>query len=133
MHAKKPRRSPLRLRFLTYLLEEISYAICITYFPTIPYEQKLIRTSYLVTVAVNAIMMILFPAGFLKLHSVIGWIFTAIVYTVLLAACCFISYRTTLLFKIIAKKEEDLKTVLDEIQSLSDRLFHSRISTIFHF
>jgi len=36
MHAKKPRRSPLRLRFLTYLLEEISYAICITYFPTIP-------------------------------------------------------------------------------------------------
>jgi hypothetical protein len=37
MHAKKPRRSPLRLRFLTYLLEEISYAICITYFPAIPY------------------------------------------------------------------------------------------------
>ena len=72
-------------------------------------------------------------SGFLKLHSVIGWIFTAIVYTVLLAACCFISYRTTLLFKIVAKKEEDLKTVLDEIQSLSDRLFHSRISTIFHF
>ncbi len=35
-HVKNPRRSPLRLRFLTYLLEEISYAICITYFPTIP-------------------------------------------------------------------------------------------------
>lgn len=87
------------------------------------YEQKLIRTSYLVTVAVNAIMMILFPAGFLKLHSVIGWIFTAIVYTVLLAACCFISYRTTLLFKMVTKKEEDLKTVLDEVQSLSERLF----------
>ncbi len=40
MHAKKPRRSPLRLRFLTYLLEEISYAICITYFSTIPYPEK---------------------------------------------------------------------------------------------
>jgi len=24
---------------LTYLLEEISYAICITYFPTIPYAR----------------------------------------------------------------------------------------------
>ena len=36
MHAKKPRRSPLRLRFLSCILEEISYAICITYFPTIP-------------------------------------------------------------------------------------------------
>ncbi len=44
MHAKKPRRSPLRLRFLTYILEEISYAICITYFPTIPYE--VLRETY---------------------------------------------------------------------------------------
>ncbi len=40
MHAKKPRRSPLRLRFLTYLLEEISYAICITYFPAIPHSEN---------------------------------------------------------------------------------------------
>lgn len=86
------------------------------------YEQKLIGVSYLVTVAVNTIMMILFPAGFLKLHSVIGWIFTAIVYTVLFVACCFISYRTTLLFGMVAKKEEDLKTVLDGVESLSDRL-----------
>ncbi len=38
MYAKKPRRSPLCLRFLTYLLKEISYAVCITYFPTIPYR-----------------------------------------------------------------------------------------------
>jgi len=45
MHAKKPRRSPLRLRFLTYILEEISYAICITYFPTIPYKKLLNRFS----------------------------------------------------------------------------------------
>ena len=37
VHVKKPRRSPLRLRFLAYTLEEISCAICITYFPTIPY------------------------------------------------------------------------------------------------
>ena len=36
MHAQKPRRSPLRLRFLSCILEEIFYAICITYFPTIP-------------------------------------------------------------------------------------------------
>jgi len=36
---KKPRRSPLRLRFVTYILEEISCAICITYFPAIPNSQ----------------------------------------------------------------------------------------------
>ena len=47
MHAQKPRRSPLRLRFLSCILEEISYAICITYFPTIPWEQweKEMRTD----------------------------------------------------------------------------------------
>lgn len=86
------------------------------------YEQKLLKTSYLVTVVINAAMMILFPAGFLKLHSVIGWIFTAIVYTILLVACCFISYRTTTLFEIVEKKEQDLKNVLDQVQTLSNDL-----------
>ena len=33
--AKKPQRSPLRLRFLACTLEEMSCAICITYFPTV--------------------------------------------------------------------------------------------------
>lgn len=87
------------------------------------YEQKLIKTSYVVTVVVNVGMMIVFPAGFLKLHSLIGWIFTAIVYTVLLAACCFICYRATILFGMVEKKETDLKNVLDEVQALSDDLY----------
>lgn len=87
------------------------------------YEQKLLKTSYIVTVVVNTVMMILFPAGFLKLHSVIGWIFTAIVYTILLAACCFISYRTSTLFHMVEKKETDLKNVLDEVQTLSNDLY----------
>lgn len=87
------------------------------------YEQKLLKTSYIVTVVVNTVMMILFPAGFLKLHSVIGWIFTAIVYTILFAACCFISYRTSTLFRMVEKKETDLKNVLDEVQTLSNELY----------
>lgn len=87
------------------------------------YEQKLIKFSYVVTLIVNAGLMILFPAGFLKLHSVIGWIFTAIVYTILLAVCCFISYRVTALFGMVEKKEEALKNVLDQVQALSDELY----------
>lgn len=103
--------------------------VCITHYYFVAtlllvpyYEQKLLKTSYIVTVLVNAGMMIVFPAGFLKLHSLIGWIFTMIVYTVLLAVCCFISYRTTTLFGMIEKKEENLKDVLDEVQSLSNEL-----------
>lgn len=87
------------------------------------YEQKLLRTSYIVTVVVNAGMMVAFPAGYLKLHSLIGWIFTVIVYTVLAAACCFISYRATALFGMVEKKEKNLKNVLNEIQELSDDLY----------
>lgn len=89
------------------------------------YEQKLLKVSYIVTVVVNAGMMIAFPAGFLKLHSVIGWIFTTIVYTVLFVACCFVSYRATTLFGMVEKKEKDLKNVLNEIQVLSDDLYNA--------
>lgn len=104
--------------------------ICITHYYFVAtlllvpyYEQKLIRTSYIVTVVINAAFMIAFPAGFLKLHSVIGWVFMVIVYTILLAACCFISYRATELFGMVEKKEQDLKNVLDEVQVLSDNLY----------
>lgn len=92
------------------------------------YNQKLLRTSYIVTIIVNIGMMAAFPAGFLKLHSWIGWFFTAVVYTVLLAACCFISYRTTMLFGIVEKKEEDLKNVLNEVQGLSDNLYNAGVA-----
>ncbi len=37
--AKKPRCRPLHLRFLTHTLEEISCAICTSYFSTVPKEQ----------------------------------------------------------------------------------------------
>ena len=87
------------------------------------YEQKLIKFSYLLTVIVNAGMMVAFPAGFLKLHSLIGWIFTAIVYTVLMAACCFITYRATTLFVMVEQKETDLKNVLGKVKTLSEDLY----------
>ena len=103
--------------------------VCITHYYFVAtlllvpyYKQEVLKFSYIITVVVNTIVMILFPAGFLKLHSVIGWIFTTIVYTVLVAACCFICYRTTLQFGMVEKKEEDLKNVLDEVQALSENL-----------
>lgn len=89
------------------------------------YSQKLIRVSVTVTVLVNAGMMILFPAGFLKLHSVIGWIFTGIVYIVLFAACSFIIYRTIALFKIVEEQGQDAENVLHNVQAAFDSLEES--------
>ncbi len=87
------------------------------------YEQKLLRVSTIVTFVVNAGMMIAFPAGFLKLHLPIGWIFTGIVYLVLFAACSFIVYRATTLFTMVEEKEKEVENVLDSVQALSDKLY----------
>lgn len=92
------------------------------------YEQKLLRTSTIVTIVVNAGIMIVFPAGFLKLHNLIGWIFTAIVYIILFAACSFISYRATALFGMVEKKEMDLENVLSEVQAVSEDLQRAGIA-----
>lgn len=87
------------------------------------YEQKLLKVSTIVTVVVNAGMMILFPAGFLKLHLPIGWIFTCIVYVILFAACSFIVHRVTTLFGMVEEKGKEVESVLDSVQMLSGRLY----------
>lgn len=104
--------------------------VCITHYYMVTtlllvpyYEQKLLKVSTIVTIVVNLVMMILFPAGFLKLHSVIGWIFTTIVYVILFAACMFISYRTTVLFGTVEEKGSEVKNVLSKVQSLSEGLY----------
>ncbi len=87
------------------------------------YEQKILKVSTIVTIVVNAGMMIIFPAGFLKLHHPIGWLFTGIVYIVLFAACCFIVHRATTLFNVVEEKGKEVENVLDSVQMLSDRMY----------
>lgn len=85
------------------------------------YEQKILKVSTIVTIVVNAGMMLLFPTGFLKLHLPIGWIFTGIVYVILFAACCFIVHRATNLFSMVEDKGKEVENVLDSVQMLSGR------------
>lgn len=89
------------------------------------YEQKILKVSTAVTIVVNAAMMIVFPAGFLKLHLPIGWIFTGIVYVILFAACSFIVHRTTSLFGVVEDKEKEVESVLDSVQMLSGKLYEA--------
>lgn len=111
--------------------ESDSY-VCITHYYMVAtlllvayYDLKLIRVSTIVTIVVNAGMMILFPAGFLKLHGIIGWIFTTIVYIVLFAACTFISYRTNVLFGIVEDKGKETENVLHSVQNAFENLEQS--------
>lgn len=87
------------------------------------YEKKILKVSAAVTIVVNAAFMLIFPAGFLKLHLPIGWIFTGIVYVILFVACCFIVHRTTALFGIVEDKGKEVEKVLDSVQMLSGRLY----------
>lgn len=87
------------------------------------YNQKLLKVSTIVTIVVNTGMMLAFPAGFLKLHEPIGWLFTGIVYIILYAACCFITHRTTALFSVVEDKEREVENVLESVQALSEKLF----------
>lgn len=87
------------------------------------YEQKLLKVSTIVTIVVNAGMMIIFPAGFLKLHLPIGWIFTGIVYVILFVACSFIVHRVTTLFSMVEDKGKEVENVLESVQTLSGRLY----------
>ena len=106
--------------------------VCITHYYYVTtlllvpyYDLKLIRVNTIVTLLVNAATMIAFPAGFLKLHGVIGWIFTGIVYLVLFAACTFIAYRAITLFGLVEEKAKESDDVLHNVQNAFESLEES--------
>lgn len=88
-------------------------------------DMQVIKINAIVTVAANAICMIIFPAGFLKLHKLIGWLFILLFYLILVAGSVFICYRTNMLFGMVEQKESNLENVLNEVQILSDGLYEA--------
>jgi len=106
--------------------------VCLThyYFVTtlllVPYySEKLIQANVIVTFVANTGLMILFPAGFLKLHSVIAWIFIWIIYAVLCVVCCFIVYRIKVLFNIVEEQGKASEEILHNVQAAFDSLENS--------
>ena len=86
-------------------------------------DLKLIKVSAIVTVVTNLVMMLIFPAGFLKLHKGIGWLFILLFYLILFAGCLLICYRTTFLFGVVEDKGKEVEDVLQKVQSLSKELY----------
>lgn len=97
--------------------------VCITHYYFVAtllllpyYELKLIKASVIVTIVVNGLMMIAFPTGFLKLHKLIGWIYTGFIYLVLFAVCAFIVYYTKELFCVIEQKAIETKAYENQMK-----------------
>ncbi len=79
-------------------------------------DTKLLITNGIVTFAINVVLMIIFPAGFFKLHNVIGWIFFWIFYFILFAGCLLSVYRTNYLFGVVEEKGKEAEDVLKNVQ-----------------
>ena len=103
--------------------------ICITHYymativlSVLYLDLKLIKVNAIVTVVVNLVMMILFPAGFLKLHKAIGWLFILLFFLFAFLGCMLISYRTTSLLGEVEQKGKEAEGVLHNVQSAFESL-----------
>lgn len=79
-------------------------------------DAKLLVTHGIVTFVVNLVLHIIFPAGFFKLHNIIGWIFFWIFYAILFAGCLLSVYRTNYLFGVVEEKGKESENVLKNVQ-----------------
>ena len=104
------------------------YYMAATVLLVIYMDNKLIKLNAILTIVLNVIGMLIFPAGFLKLHKLIGWVFILLFYLIAVAGCYFICYRTNMLFGMVANKEKDLQNVMNEVQALSKGLQSAGVS-----
>ncbi len=98
------------------------YYMAATVLLVIYLDIKLLKVNAIVTVVANAIMMIISPAGYFKLHKPIGWVFILLFYVILFLGCVFIAHRTNVLFATVEEKGGEMKNVLTEVQNLSEEL-----------
>lgn len=96
------------------------------------YDVSVIKFYAVVTVIVNAVGLILFPGAYFKMHSLVVWIFIAIVFMLAVMAAGIITMRTYKLFQTVEEKEvevEDLlgnvKTAFEKIQVSSENIYNS--------
>ncbi len=91
------------------------------------YDASVIKVNAIVTVAVNMVAMIIFPGAYLKLHSLVIWIFILIVYILCAVTAFLISSRTYSLFVNVEEKEDKVVDVLSKINSVSEKLIAAGI------
>lgn len=99
------------------------------------YDVSVVRVNAIVTVAVNALAMILFPSGYFKLHSLIVWVFILIVYALEVIVAYIIAGRTYSLFSNVESNEKGMEDLLDNVRQAftgleeSTESIHGSLST----
>lgn len=80
------------------------------------YDVSVIKVNAIVTVVVNVAAMLIFPEAYMKLHSLIVWIFILIVYILEVITAYVISGRTFSLFSNVEKNERKMEDLLGNVR-----------------
>lgn len=92
------------------------------------YDTTVIKVNAIATVIINLVAMIIFPGAYLKLHSLVIWIFILIVYILLVATCMVITVRARDLFGNVEDKESEVENVLSKVQLVADKLYAAGVA-----
>lgn len=86
------------------------------------YNLNVIKVNAITTILPNAVLMVIFPEAFVKMHTASIWVFILMVYALFLAACVFITIRTRGLFGNVEEKEQEVGNILYKVENISDKL-----------
>lgn len=89
------------------------------------YNASVIKATAIITIVSNAICMIIAPKGFLKMHSLIIWIFIMIVFILAVLGTMMIAARTYSLFQTVEEKETQIGGVLENVTTSFEQLKNS--------
>ena len=100
--------------YFLYLLLSVAY-----------YDKSVVLVNAIVTVAVNAISILLFLDSFLLMHNIPIWIFVFAVFSLAIVTAYVISSNTYRLFRTVEAKEEGMTVLIDNVKDAFENLEHS--------
>ena len=98
------------------------------------YNISLLVKYTILSIVINAVGIIFFPVGFLKMHNIIVWIFIGIVFLVCTLGAIIVAHRTRELFFAVETKEQKMKKLIKNVTEAVDGLQQSsdQIYTALH-
>lgn len=94
------------------------------------YNLNTIKVNAIATVLPNAILMLIFPGAFIKMHTASIWVFILLVYILFIAGCVFITIRTRGLFSSVEEKETEVGNILDKVENITNKLGNASESLV---
>lgn len=89
------------------------------------YDASVVRVNAIATIVANVIAMLVFSQAYLKMHSLIVWIFILIVYVLEVVTAYIIAGRTFSLFANVEKNEKKMEELLESVRQAFDGIQNS--------